>query len=105
LLDEGVCASLIDAKVDQGLIEDSIMIIIIQATPWGVCRRYYDECGDLLFSEYERVPPVARANGPTNVPYDGRGRPTPRTIPGLPASGKKRISRIVEFGAACSTCA
>lgn len=34
------------------------MTIIIETTPWGRCRRYYDDRNELLFSEYDGRPPV-----------------------------------------------
>lgn len=40
------------------------MTTIIQTTPWGVCQRYYDDAGRLLYSAYVARRPTPRRSTP-----------------------------------------
>ena len=83
------------------------MTTIIHATPWGVCRRYYDDRGDLLYSQYDRVLPRIASIQPRSSMEGGAGsaRAVHATSRGAGVTEKKKIAPIVEFSPACSTCA
>ena len=84
------------------------MTIIIHATPWGVCRRYYDDGGELFFSAYDRVSLAAPARGQQRVtPEDriGSDRSGQEALRTLLAAASEKVAPIVEFRPACSTCA
>ena len=84
------------------------MTIIIHATRWGVCRRYYDDGGELLFSAYDRVPSVNPGDSSNGAPLVGgpvRAGSSHATALGLFSAGSKKTIGAVEFDGACSTCA
>ena len=76
------------------------MTTIIQTTPWGVCQRYYDERGVLLYSAYVARPSAkpgpahhCRSNQLRHSRWNRAWLPIPVNL----AAERKNLSQSVEL--------